>query len=241
VQRRQWEGNLAYAQALDADFVSEEASGARNHIYDVRNTRSRAVACSYITLMRFRSPRRPSYSRDAVTIMTRPTAHPELNQLPLRGICLIVKAKHPNRSGLRLPPRTATVAKFPRRPASSTLSGSIPLFFIGRNRNGLWIARDAEGRTGGIFLLKRSALRFAQKNSGPSGCATMLLADRLELDVENHGNPLVVLLAAALRRMAGLVPGHPPQFQSCGEFSKENVHDRSQNKLNLPRGCSRGI
>jgi hypothetical protein len=143
-------------------------------------------------------------------IMTRPTAHLEINQLPLRGICLVVKAKHPNRSGLRLPPPTATVAKFPRRPDSSTLSESIPLFFIGRNRNGLWIARDAEGRTGGIFLLKRSALGFAQKNSGPSGCATMLLADRLELDVENHGNPLVVLLAAALRRMAGLLPGHPP-------------------------------
>jgi hypothetical protein len=161
--------------------------------------------------------------------MTRPTAHLEVNQPPLRGICLIVKGKHPNHSGLRLPPATAAVAKFPRRPDSSTISESIPLFFIGRNRNGLWIAREAEGRTGGLFLLKRSALRFGQKNSGPSGCATMLLADRLELDVENHGNPLVAWLAAALRRVAGLLPDHPPiQFRSGGDFSKENVHDRSK-------------
>ena len=161
--------------------------------------------------------------------MTRPTAHLEVNQPPLRGICLIVKGNHPNSSGLRPPPATPAVAKFPRRPDLSTISESIPLFFIGRNGNGHWIAREAEGRTGGLFLLKRSALRFGQKNSGPSGCATMLLADRLELDVENHGNPLVAWLAAALRRVAGLLPDHPPiQFRSGGDFSKENVHDRSK-------------
>jgi hypothetical protein len=167
--------------------------------------RSKHEVARYRMLMQW-----PSYSPDAVTTMTRPTAHLENNQPPLRGICLIVKAKHPNRSGLRLPPPTATVAKFPGRPDSSTVSESIPLFFIGRNRNGLWIAREAKGRTGGIFLLKRSALRFAEKNSGLSGCATMLLADRLDLDVENHGNPLVAWLAAALRRVAGLLPNHPP-------------------------------
>ena len=38
----------------------------------------------------------------------------------------------------------------------------------------------------------------------------MLLADRLDLDVENHGNPLVAWLAAALRRVAGLLLNHPP-------------------------------
>lgn len=141
--------------------------------------------------------------------MTRPTAHLEVDQPFLRGICLIVKGKRPSHPGLQRPPATATVAKFPPRPDPSTLSESIPLFFVGRNRNGLWIAREAEGRTGGIFLFKRSALRFAQKNSGPSGCATMLLAGRLELDVNNHGNPLVARLAAVLHRVAGLIPDHP--------------------------------
>jgi hypothetical protein len=142
--------------------------------------------------------------------MTRPTAHLEVDQPLLRGICLIVKGKHAHRRGLQRPPPSVPGAKFPRRPCPSTLSESIPLFFIGPNRSGLWIAREAEGRTGGIFLFKRSALRFAQKNSGPIGCATMLLADRREFDVKNRGNPLVAWLAAVLHRVAGLMSDHPP-------------------------------
>jgi hypothetical protein len=31
------------------------------------------------------------------------------------------------------------------------LSESIPAFFIGRNQEGFWVARDARGRIGGIF------------------------------------------------------------------------------------------
>jgi hypothetical protein len=74
----------------------------------------------------------------------------------------------------------------------------------------LWVAREAEGRAGGVFLLKRSALRFVAKHGAPSGCATMLLRERFELDVENHGNPLVARLDAALRTVATLLPEYPP-------------------------------
>jgi hypothetical protein len=42
-------------------------------------------------------------------------------------------------------------------------------------------------------------LGFAKTNSAPTGCATMLLAERFELDVENRGNPFVAWLDAALR------------------------------------------
>jgi len=42
-----------------------------------------------------------------------------------------------------------TVVKFPRRPDPRVLSASIPLFFIGRNKYGFWVARAAEGRVGG--------------------------------------------------------------------------------------------
>ena len=76
------------------------------------------------------------------------------------------------------------------------------MFFIGRNKNGLWVAREAEGRTGGVFLLRRSALRFAKKNSAPAGCATMFLAERFELSVQNQGNPLVSWLDAVRARLA---------------------------------------
>ena len=52
---------------------------------------------------------------------------------------------------------------------------------------------------GGIFLLKHSALRFADRTTQPGGCATMFLSERFELDIENQGNPLVVRLGAASR------------------------------------------
>ena len=38
------------------------------------------------------------------------------------------------------------------------VSETIPAFFIGRNKEGFWVARDAKGRIGGIFLFENSAL-----------------------------------------------------------------------------------
>ena len=87
------------------------------------------------------------------------------------------------------------------------VSASIPTFFVGRDRDGFWFARDARGERGGIFLLKSSALAFARRASRPLGCATIFLSERFELDVENHGNrwiawlkPLVRFLTAASKR-----------------------------------------
>ena len=109
------------------------------------------------------------------------------------------------------PPAAADrLFKFPARPETHILSESIPLFFIARNRVGLWIAREAEGRTGDVFLFKNSALRFAKKNSGTSGCATMFLAERLELDVENQGNRLIAWIGALLNLVTRYVPDYPP-------------------------------
>jgi hypothetical protein len=76
----------------------------------------------------------------------------------------------------------------------SIVSEEIPAFFIGRNREGFWIARDARGRIGGIFLLENSAVSFARRNSQPAGCATIFPSERFELDLENQGNPLVAQL-----------------------------------------------
>jgi len=142
--------------------------------------------------------------------MMRAAAHFDLRRPFLRGICLVVKGQEPP-TDRRLPPSPATdrTAHFPSRPDPRVVSESIPLFFIGRNSRGLWVAREAEGRAGGIFLFKRSALRFAKKNSAPSGCATMLLKERFELDIENRGNPLIAWFDATIRAAArhGLVRG----------------------------------
>jgi hypothetical protein len=91
-----------------------------------------------------------------------------------------------------------------QRPDLSVLSEAIPLFFIGQNKDGLWVARDADARIGGIFLLKHSAERFADRNALPWGCAKVFLDECLELDVENSGNPLAARLGAVRRFISGL-------------------------------------
>ena len=94
---------------------------------------------------------------------------------------------------------------------SSIVSDAIPAFFIGRNGQGFWVAREATGRIGGVFLLETSALSFARMHSHPTGCATIFPSDRFELDLENSGNPLVphlgslMRLVRAWRRTTGLL------------------------------------
>jgi hypothetical protein len=99
-------------------------------------------------------------------------------------------AQTSQRSGLAPDhPVTATTPFQPLDP--DIVSGAIPAFFIGRNKEGFWLARDVKGHTGGIFLFESSALSFARRNSWPSGCATIFSSERFELDLENQGNPLI--------------------------------------------------
>ncbi len=84
------------------------------------------------------------------------------------------------------------------------LSKSIPLFFISRDTDGFWIACEADFRIGGIFLSRRSALRFAERCSGPTRCATMTLSGPHSLDIENRGNPLVARLRPRRRSVRRL-------------------------------------
>jgi hypothetical protein len=79
------------------------------------------------------------------------------------------------------------------------VSDAIPAFFIGRNEDGFWVARDARGRIGGIFLLEASAVSFARTQAGPGGCATIFPTERFELDLENDGNPLIGFVRLLMR------------------------------------------
>jgi hypothetical protein len=81
------------------------------------------------------------------------------------------------------------------------LNASIPAFFIGRDKDGFWLARDSKGRVGGLFLLESSALAFARRHAWSSGCATVLSSELLELDLENQGNPLINYLRPLQRLM----------------------------------------
>jgi hypothetical protein len=77
------------------------------------------------------------------------------------------------------------------RPGAEDLSEAIPVFFIGRNKHGHWVARGADGKSGGLFWRKRAAIRFATRSAWPARCATIFPSETIELDLENQGNPLL--------------------------------------------------
>jgi hypothetical protein len=112
-----------------------------------------------------------------------------------------------------LPGGGASLATEPFQPLDpGIVNEAIPAFFIGRNRDGFWLARDVKGKTGGIFLFERSALSFARRHSRPRGCATIFPSERFELDLENQGNALVAplrqlmhLAAHARQRIAAII------------------------------------
>ena len=111
------------------------------------------------------------------------------------------EAEHPRREHARTPPgdEPAGVNTQFQPLDSGIVSEAIPGFFIGRNSEGFWVARDAKGRIGGLFLFKNSALSFARNNSRPTGCATIFPSHRFELDLENKGNALVPHLGSMKR------------------------------------------
>jgi hypothetical protein len=94
-------------------------------------------------------------------------------------------------------PATVTAQFQPLDPG--IVNEAIPAFFIGRNKEGFWVARDVNGQIGGIFLLESSALSFARRNSEPKGCATIYPSERFELDLENDGNLLIGHLGSLKR------------------------------------------
>jgi hypothetical protein len=95
--------------------------------------------------------------------------------------------------------RTSPVHNEPRqaadmpflRPGPEDLSEAIPVFFIGRNKHGHWVARGADGKSGGLFWRKQAAIRFATRSVWPARCATIFPSESIELDLENQGNPLL--------------------------------------------------
>jgi hypothetical protein len=135
--------------------------------------------------------------------------------MPLQGLDIPRAQRRPTKSSAgaagreqihapRLVPTAEPAARLLQRPDPSILSEAIPLVLIGRNSDGFWVAREFDGRFGGIFLRKSSALRFAKNHGEPIGCATMLLAERLELDIENSGPAFVAQLGKVkqvLRRL----------------------------------------
>ena len=122
------------------------------------------------------------------------------------------------------PLRRRATTQLPRRPDASALSEAIPLFYIGRNKSGLWVVREAAGGSGGLFLFKQSAARFARRQSEPAGCAMMFLAEPFELDVENQGG-----------RVAGCSPPRAKSWRVARRFWAASSERSSRNGGSLSR------
>ena len=71
-----------------------------------------------------------------------------------------------------------------------------------------------------MFLLRRSALRFAREASAQHGCATMFVAKTFEIDTRNCGNPLVGWLDAALGLISRIIPDYPPPIPIAKKYQK---------------------
>jgi len=127
--------------------------------------------------------------------------------------CLTVAIEQDGERSDTLPPGEPATVNAQLPPLDpDVVSDGIPAFFIGRNKEGFWVARDVKGQIGGIFLLESSALSFARRNSWPAGCAIIFPSERFELDLENKGNPLVTHIGPLIhlamrhrRRMAALI------------------------------------
>lgn len=130
------------------------------------------------------------------------------SRLHLAGRMELAAAKYvPQQAPLRPVDAGADRARrFPPRPDTTVISEAIALYYITQNENGFWLARAANCKDGGLFFLKRSAVRFAKKKSGSAGCATMFLAGALELDVPNEGGAFAALLDSAIDAIARRFP-----------------------------------
>ena len=130
------------------------------------------------------------------------TVQPSILDLARRAVSVSAAIELESARSGSLPSDMPAKLSAPFQPLDPEIvSETIPAFFIGRNKEGFWIARDAGGRIGGLFLLENSAVSFARKHSHPGGCVTIFPFERIELDLENNGNPLLPQLGW-LKRLA---------------------------------------
>jgi len=72
-----------------------------------------------------------------------------------------------------------------------------PLFLIGQNSRGQWIAQKQAGRCGGLFVSRAAALKFALLENGNRREAVITVPDAFELDMGERTFALVHSAPAA--------------------------------------------
>jgi len=80
-----------------------------------------------------------------------------------------------------------------------TANGS-PLFLVGKDSQGHWVARDQSGLCGGLFVGRDEALKFARAENGNRPQAIVMVEHVLELDMSTTPRASRSLIGAASAR-----------------------------------------
>jgi hypothetical protein len=72
-----------------------------------------------------------------------------------------------------------------QEPPSPRPQSKSPLFFIGRNSRGNWVVQDQEHLSGGLFINRAAALRFALFENGNRPQSVIMVPGVIELDLNS--------------------------------------------------------
>jgi hypothetical protein len=59
-----------------------------------------------------------------------------------------------------------------------------PLFMVGQDERGHWVAQALDGICGGLFVSRDAAMRYIRSEKGPSPQAVVMVSGVLELDLD---------------------------------------------------------
>ena len=77
-----------------------------------------------------------------------------------------------------------------------------PLFMIGQDDRGNWVAQDLNGICGGLFVNREAAMRYVRSENGHRPQAVVMVSGVLELDMTRKPAVAQQEVAAPLRRIA---------------------------------------
>jgi hypothetical protein len=72
-----------------------------------------------------------------------------------------------------------------QEPPSLRPQSKSPLFFIGKNSRGNWVVQDQHHLSGGLFIDRAAALRFALFENGNQPQSVIMVPGVLELDLKS--------------------------------------------------------
>jgi hypothetical protein len=59
-----------------------------------------------------------------------------------------------------------------------------PLFMVGQDERGHWVAQALDGACGGLFVSRDAAMRYIRSEKGPSPQAVVMVSGVLDLDMD---------------------------------------------------------